>query len=250
MLKEERQQLILQKLHQDGKVLALELSQDLNVSEDTIRRDLRDLAEMGQVQRVHGGALLRSPVSPDYSARRNEAVPAKIEIARAALPLLRDGQVIFMDGGTTTLQIAQCLPANLNATIVTNSPPIAVALAEYPEVEVILIGGQLYKKALATVGAVAIEAFRSIRADICLLGICSLHPETGITVFNYEEAQVKKAMIASAAEVVAVAAAEKLNTAAPYIVGPLSDLTHLVTERNTPEEYLKPFHKLGVTIIT
>src|SRR6266700_1564610 len=109
MLKEERQSLILENLRSQGKVLASALSEILNVSEDTIRRDLKELAESGILQRVHGGAMLRLP-NMAYRERREQATTAKIEIARAAIQLIRNGQVIIMDGGTTTLQVVQCLP--------------------------------------------------------------------------------------------------------------------------------------------
>ena len=249
MLTAERRQQIMATLRRDGKVLASELSAALGVSEDTIRRDLRELAEAGLLQRVHGGALPRSPADASYAARQRQAPSAKAAIARAAVQLIRDGQVIILDGGTTTLQVAQQLPIGLRATIVTNSPPIAVALAECPEVEVIVIGGRLYKRSLVAIGAATVEALHMVRADLCMLGVCSLHPEAGISVTELEEAHIKRAMIAGAAEVVALASAEKLGTAATYIVGPLGELTHLVTERAVPEDMLAPYRALGITVI-
>jgi DeoR/GlpR family transcriptional regulator of sugar metabolism len=248
MLKEERQRLILETLHSQGKVLASTLSELLNVSEDTIRRDLKELAESGILQRVHGGAMLRLPAMA-YRERRDQATTAKIEIARAAIQLIRNGQVIIMDGGTTTLQVAQSLPHTLNATIVTNSPPVALVLAELPAVNVIMVGGLLYKRSLVSVGVAAVEGLRSVRADLCFLGICSLHPEVGISVPEREELYTKRAMIASSAEVVALASAEKLYTVAPYVVGPLKDLTHLVTESTVSPEQLAPYAHAGITII-
>jgi DeoR/GlpR family transcriptional regulator of sugar metabolism len=249
MLTAERRQHILATLRRDGKVLASELSAALGVSEDTIRRDLRELAEAGLLQRVHGGALPRSPASASFAARQSQAPAAKEAIARAAAQLLRDGQVIILDGGTTTLQVAQRLPVDLRATVVTNSPPIAVALAEHPQVEVVIVGGRLYKHSLVATGAGAVEALQAIRADICMLGVCSLHPQGGISVPDLEEAYVKRAMIAGAAEVVALASAEKLGTAAPYIVGPIGDLTHIVTECEVPGEALAAYRAQGITII-
>jgi DeoR/GlpR family transcriptional regulator of sugar metabolism len=248
MLKEERQKRILDQLRLEGKVLASELSAGLNVSEDTIRRDLHDLSQMGMIQRVHGGALLRSPAAT-YAVRQEQAAAAKTEIAEAALKLVRNGQVIIMDGGTTTLQVAQRLPTDLHATVITNSPPITVALAEHPHVEVILLGGKLYKNSLVTVGVETVEALHTFRADLCMLGICSLHPEIGISVPELEEAYVKRTMIACSAEVAALASAEKLHTAAPYVVGPLKELTHLVTERSVADEILAPYRDLGITVI-
>lgn len=249
MLTAERQQYILTTLQREGKVVASELSTALDVSEDTIRRDLRKLAEAGLLQRVHGGALPRSPATASYAVRQTQATLAKAAIARAAVQLVQHGQVIILDGGTTTLQVAQHLPADLQATVITNSPPIAMALADHPTVEVIVIGGRLYKTSPATIGALALETVRMTRADLCMLGICSLHPEVGITVPDLEEAYVKRAIIASAGEVVALASAEKLGTAATYTVGPLTELTHLVTEPGVPDELLEPYRNLGITVI-
>jgi DeoR/GlpR family transcriptional regulator of sugar metabolism len=249
MLTAERRRSIMQILQRDGKVLATELSKSLHVSEDTIRRDLRELAAADMLQRVHGGALPSSPTTASFTERQQQAPGAKAAIAQAAIGLIRRNQVIILDGGTTPLQVAQHLPHDLRATIITHSPPIALALAEYPEIEVIVIGGKLYKHELVTVGAATAEAFRNIRADLCFLGINSLHPEVGISTLDLEEAYVKRAMIASAAEVVALTSAEKLGTASPYIIGPLSDLTYLVTERSVPDEVLAPYRALGIGIL-
>jgi DeoR/GlpR family transcriptional regulator of sugar metabolism len=249
MLTAERRQYILETLRRDGKIHATELSATLNVSEDTIRRDLRELAEAGLLQRVHGGALPSSPAAASYAARQHQAPTAKAAIAQAAAQLVRHGQVILLDGGTTTLLVAQRLPLNLRATVITNSPPIAVALAEHPQVEVIVVGGRLYKSSLVAIGAATVEALHAIRADICMLGVCSLHPEVGISVPDLEESHVKRAMIAGAAEVVALASSEKLGTAAPYVVGPLGELTHLVTERAVADEALAAYRAEGISVI-
>jgi len=249
MLTAERRRSIMQALQRDGQVLASELSKTLHVSEDTIRRDLRELAASGRLQRVHGGALPRSPAIASFTERQQQAAGAKEAIAQAAIQFIRQDQVIILDGGTTPLQVAQHLRPDLRATMITHSPPIALALAEYESIEVILIGGKLNKRNLVTVGAAAVEAFRDIRADLCFLGVSSLHPEVGITTRDLEEVYVKRAMIASAAEVVALASAEKLGTASPYVVGPLSDLTHLITERSVPNETLAPYKEAGITIV-
>ncbi|GAC1342801.1 MAG: DeoR/GlpR family DNA-binding transcription regulator [Ktedonobacteraceae bacterium] len=249
MLTAERRRSIVQTLQREGKVLASELSEALNVSEDTIRRDLRELAASGVLQRVHGGALPLTSATASFTVRQQQAPGAKAAIARAAVRLIRQDQVIIMDGGTTPLQVAQHLPHDLRATVITHSPPVALALAEHPLIEVIVIGGKLYKHEIVTTGAATVEAFRNIRADLCFLGIGSLHPEVGISTFDLDEAYVKRAMIASSAEVVALTSAEKLGMAAPYIVGPLSDLTHLVTEYSVPNELLEPYRAAGIAIV-
>jgi DeoR/GlpR family transcriptional regulator of sugar metabolism len=249
MLTEERRQLILERLSRDGKVVAAELSASLAVSPDTVRRDLQELAEAGLLRRVHGGALPPAVGARPYAVRSGQAPVAKAAIARATARLLHDGQVILLDAGTTTLEVARHLPAELRATVITNSPPIAVALAEHPTVAVTVLGGTLEKDARALVGAATIEALRSLRADVLVLGICSLHPEVGITVNDLEESYVKRAMIANAAEVVAVSSADKLGSAAPYVVAPIEELTHLVTERESGAERLDAYRHLGVDVV-
>jgi DeoR/GlpR family transcriptional regulator of sugar metabolism len=249
MLTEERRQLILERLRSDGKVVAAELSSSLAVSPDTVRRDLRELAEAGLVRRVHGGALPPAVGARPYAVRRKQAPEAKAAIARATADLLRPGQVILFDAGTTTLEVARHLPPELEATVITNSPPVAVALAEHASVEVNVLGGMLMKDGHALVGAATIEALRSVRADVLVFGLCSLHPEIGITVMDLQESYVKRAMIANAAEVVAVSSADKLGSAASYVVAPLDELTYLVTERSVPEDQLAQYRGLGIEVV-
>jgi DeoR/GlpR family transcriptional regulator of sugar metabolism len=249
MLTAERRQFILELLQREKKVLSSDLSAVLKVSEDTIRRDLRELSELGLLQRVHGGALLTSPAIASYADRQKQAPKEKEAIARTAAKLVRPGQVVILDGGTTTLQVARHLPSDLHATIVTNSPPIAIALADHPHIEVVMLGGQLYKKALVNVGAATVEALRMIRADLCLLGVCSLHPDIGISVTNLNEAHVKRAMIARAAEVVGLVTAAKLDTAASYVVESIQALTYLVTAPTVTNEMLTAYKSLGLTVI-
>ena len=249
VLTEERRQLILERLRRDGKVVATELSDALDVSPDTVRRDLRELADAKLLRRVHGGALPPVVGARPYVERLEQAPAAKAAIGLATSRLLRPGQVILLDAGTTTLEVARHLPHDLEATIVTNSPPVAAVLADHPTVEVTVVGGTLAKHAQALVGAATVEALRSVRADVLVLGVCSLHPEIGITVLDIEEAHVKRAMIANAAEVVAVSAADKLGSAGPYVIAPLEELTYVVTEREAPGEQLDGFRAAGVEVV-
>lgn len=248
-LTEERRERILAMLRRDGRVLAVDLSRTLGVSDDTIRRDLDALAEMGLLQRVHGGALRRALLNEDYTARQADEAVAKRAIAQAMAALIGPGQIVILDGGTTSLAIAKHLPKNLEATVITTSPPVAMALAAYPGIEVITIGGRLYRYAMVAVGASTVAELREIRADLCILGVLALHPEVGISVIDREEAAVKRAMMEGAADVIAPATANKLGTVAPFVVGPTSALTHLVTETGVSEEALAPYRALGLTII-
>jgi DeoR/GlpR family transcriptional regulator of sugar metabolism len=249
MLTEERRQLILDRLRAEGTVSAADLSASLGVSPDTVRRDLRELSAAGSLRRVHGGALPATVGARPYAVRREQAPAAKAAIAEATVRLFRNDQVIVLDAGTTTLEVARHLPADLEATVITNSPPIAVALAEHPNVEVSVLGGMLDKNAYALVGAATVETLRSIRADVLVLGVCSLHPEVGITVLELEEAHVKRAMIANAADVVAVASAEKIGSAAPYVVAPIEELTYLVTEESVDPDQIESYTALGIEVV-
>ncbi|MBL8119026.1 MAG: DeoR/GlpR transcriptional regulator [Anaerolineae bacterium] len=249
MLKEERQQHILATLKEQGKVVAAEISLALDVSEDTIRRDLNELAEAGLLRRVHGGAVARAATEAAYTARSQQQPDAKSAIARAAVSLLRDGQLILLDCGTSATQLARHIPLDLRATIVTINPLALVALAEHPHLELIMLGGALHKETMAIVGVEAAAALSRLRADICFLGVNGLHPEAGITDFSYEEAHLKRIMIENAAEVVALASGDKLGAVAPFVLGPSTALTHLVTTTDVADELLTPYHQQGITIL-
>src|SRR2546422_128749 len=223
-LKEERHQYILELLGSEGRVLAADLSSRYRVSEDTIRRDLRELASSGKIQRVHGGALPRRAEAVPFVSRQQIDMESKIGIARAAADMIRDGQVVLIDGGTTNLRIASYLSRERSATIVTNSPPLALALADHPKLSVLMLGGTFLKEARVTTGIETIRLVESIRADLCFLGMCSLHPEVGITVGDREEAYVKQAMIGASTEVVGLISLGKMGTSLPYLVGPASRL--------------------------
>jgi DeoR/GlpR family transcriptional regulator of sugar metabolism len=186
---------------------------------------------------------------PRYDIRRTVSSPARTAIAKAAAKLARNGQVIFMDSGTTMLEVARYLPERLTATVVTTSPPVAVALADHPSVSVIMVGGRLDKTSMIASGAETVQALSRIRADLCFLGVCSLHPVIGVSEENYDESLVKRAMITHSAEVAALASAEKLGNAQPFVVAPIKDLTYLVTDMAAPEETLAAFRAAGITIL-
>ena len=228
-----------------------ELGERFGVSEVTVRADLDALAALGEVRRVHGGAMLISNPRAErsFEDQRTSHAEEKAAIARAAAALVRDGDLILLDGGTTTLQVARHLDPELRATAVTNSPPIAVALAEHPRLRVCVVGGELDRDMLVTVGASAVAAIRELRADICFLGVCALHPELGITTTDLEERHVKRAMMDASAQVVALAGPGKLGSAAPFVVGSLDDLTHLVAEGSAPPDVLAAARERGVEVV-
>lgn len=250
MLTDERRALILDRLRTQGRVLSADLTAELDVSADTIRRDLRELDEGGLLRRVHGGALPRQGDNQPFAQRARRAPAAKASIARRAAAHVRDGQVIVLDGGTTTLELARGLRADLHASVITTSPPIATELAGHPGIQVTVVGGTLRPSALVTVGAATVAALQAIRADVVFLGICGLHPEIGVTTDDLEERHVKAAMIAGAGEVVALADHDTLGTAMSFVVAPLAAVTHLVTDAPGDAAALAPYEALGIEVLS
>ena len=248
MLTTRRKQHILNLLKRDGQIIAKDLSQELELSEDTIRRDLRELASEGLLQRVHGGALPASPAIADFTAPESIATSAKTAIGRAAANMIQAKSVVFVDGGTTAVQLVRHLVPDLEATIVTHSPTIALELVQHPGIEVILIGGKLFKHSVVAIGAVAIEAISRIRADLYFMGATGIHAEVGLSTGDLEEAHVKRALIASAAETIVLASSEKLNAASKYLIAPINQISGLITEKSVPSAVLAPFRKMGLSI--
>jgi DeoR/GlpR family transcriptional regulator of sugar metabolism len=249
MLTRQRKEYILKVLKETGQVVAKSMSEELGLSEDTIRRDLRELASEGRLQRVHGGALPSSPAVVDVAGRQLLATDAKAAIGRAAVKLVRPGQVVILDGGTTTLQLAQHLPLELHATVVTHSPTIAVALVDHPHIEVVLIGGRLFKHSVVTVGAAAAEAIARIRADVYFMGVTGIHPQAGLSTGDLEESHIKRALIASAAETYVLISAEKLNAASPYVIASLGEIDGMIVEPGIKAAALKSYQRAGLTIV-
>jgi DeoR/GlpR family transcriptional regulator of sugar metabolism len=248
MLTTHRKQQILSLLNRNGQVVAKEVSQSMGVSEDTIRRDLREMAQDGLLQRVHGGALPASPAIADFRGRESITAEGKVAIGRAAAKMIRAGQVVILDGGTTARQVARHIPPDLNATIVTHSPTIALELVDHPNTEVILIGGRMFKHSVVAVGATAIEAISLIHADTYFMGVTGVHPKTGLTTGDFEEAAVKRALSHAAAETIVLASSEKLNAASPYAVISLAEISGIITEREANAALTRPYEKLKIPV--
>jgi DeoR/GlpR family transcriptional regulator of sugar metabolism len=249
MLTRERKSHIQMILARDGRVIAKELSEKLGLSEDTIRRDLRELAGEGLLQRVHGGALPVSPALASFADRQNLALEGKAAIGRAAARLVRTGQVLFVDGGTTAIQFVRQLAPDLQATLVTHSPSIAVELARHPLIEVELIGGRLFKHSIVAMGATAAEAIARFRADIYFMGVTGVHSEVGLTTGDAEEAAIKRLFNRHAAETVVLASREKIGTASPFLVVPLCEIDVLVVEKGSLVEQIETLRRDGITIV-
>jgi DeoR/GlpR family transcriptional regulator of sugar metabolism len=249
VLSAERRQLILETLGSDGKVVAAELSAALGVSHDTVRRDLQELAAAGLLRRVHGGALPPNLTPLGYVERERQAPAAKRALAKAAARLFRHEAVVVLAGGTSVVELAREVPHELRATVFTTSAPIAIELATRPHLDLHLIGGRFEKAALEAMGADAVDALCALQPDLCFFSIWAIHPEVGVSVGHVDDVPMLRAMIAGAAEVVAIATADKLGTAAPFVVAPVEELTQLVTERSAADALVAPYERAGVTVL-
>ena len=248
MLKRERQSFILRQVNIHNKVLSSDLSIEMKVSEDTIRRDLNELSDDGKILKVHGGALSKSfhlSISPGnvYS------LDSKKIIAQKAISLIKDGMFVLTTGGTTIIELAKALPAELSATFITGSIPAAHEYTHHPNIELIFIGDKVSKVSQITVGGEAISKIRQIKADLCILGTNALNTLNGLTDNDWDVVQVKKAMIESSDKVVSLSISEKLNTSQRIKVCDLKEIDILITELQPSHEMLVEYKKTGLEIL-
>ncbi|GEP97967.1 DeoR/GlpR family DNA-binding transcription regulator [Chitinophaga cymbidii] len=248
MLKEERLDYILKKLRTDQKVLQTELSNDLQVSEDTVRRDLESLAQNGLLIKVRGGAIPHSPNPYSFKERIVFHEDDKKVIARKALSLLENGQTIILDGGTSTLSLAKLFPQHLQLRVITNSVPIVVQLMDHPGVEVIFAGGKIVKDSQTVIGMDTIRMFQKVRADIGFLGVCSLHTAVGVTGPDIEETEVKSTIVEASSRVVALATSDKMGTAEHFKICGITDIDTIVTDQPEDELFI-PYRQMGLQVL-
>jgi len=249
MLKRERQAFIVHQVNLHNKVLSASLSSEINVSEDTIRRDLQELSESGKLIKVYGGALSRSFNDISYSSSPVYARTDKQRIARKAVSLISDGMFVLTGGGTTILELARSLPSELLATFISGSIPAILEYMQHPNIDVIVIGDKLSKSSKITVGADAISRIRSLKPDLCILGVNAIDLHNGITDNDWDVAQLKKAMIDASKKLVCLNISEKVNTVQAIPVCSLSDIDVMITELEPDAPLLKPYADAGITIL-
>ncbi|AIZ42020.1 MULTISPECIES: DeoR/GlpR family DNA-binding transcription regulator [Cellulophaga] len=248
MKKKERQKQIVHKVMLHRKVTSLGLSEDLDVSEDTIRRDLNELDTKGMLTKVHGGAVSTIQRLYHYNEDAVFNKDKKKSIALKAVPLLEDGMVIIMSGGTTNLMFARVIPKHLKATIYTYSIQIAMQLTEHPNIEIILIGGRIQKKSMVTLGIDVYKVLANIHADICFVGASGITLNQGITDEDYEIAQIKQQMTHSSDKVVSLITSNKLNVRHNYSVCPINEINVIITDLENNNVDVTDYLKAGVQI--
>jgi len=249
MLAAERRDYLLERLARDGKLVARDLAEELGLSEDSVRRDLRELSAAGLVQRVYGGALPVSPAVGDLTVRGGLSIAAKERIARVAVDLVRPGCTVILDGGTTTLAVCAALPLTLEATVVTHSPTIASALLAHTGIDVVLIGGRLFRHSGVAMGAAAAEFAQGISADLFLLGVTGVHVDAGLTTGDADEAAMKRLLAGRAGETWVLASSEKVGAASPFRVVPLPSIAGVITDAEAGSPAIAALVERGVTVL-
>lgn len=244
----ERQDLIRARLDRSGRVIAAELAQELGVSEDTIRRDLREMAAAGLCRRVYGGALRMAHASTTMNERMGIASQRKAALAGAASGLIPAGATVFLDAGSTNVALARALPAGAGLTVATNGPAIAAALLER-DIATIQLGGLIDARSGAAIGAKAMRDAEALRPDVLVLGVCGIDPEAGVTADTFEEAEFKRFVASRSRTVVVIVTNDKLFTAAPYSVIPLSRVASAVIEADAGATEAAVLAATGIDIL-
>lgn len=244
----ERQAIILAQLNANGRVSAQDLAQTFGVSEDTVRRDLREMAARGECERVYGGALKPDhPVVP-LKVRIGRTPDRKALLGQAAAALLLEDTVVFIDAGSTNLAIARHIPANLRLTVVTNTPVIAAELAERPGIELVLVGGRVHPVVGAAIDATALRQLEQVRPDLCILGACGITLENGLAADIYEDAVFKRIVCAASASTMAAITTEKLGHRSAFQVLDPARPISLVLEHGADSNFVDVLVNRGLDI--
>jgi len=250
---EERQQAIARLVNQRGRMSVNQLAREYDVTTETVRRDLSTLERMGLVRRVHGGVVPPASLSLIEAGlrERDQVNPeSKERIARAALEQLpSSGGTILLDAGTTTSRFAGLLPPDHELTVVTHGVPIAARLAGQRQIDLRLLPGRVRRTTQAAVGADTITALSQLRVDVAFLGTNGVTAEHGLTTPDPDEAAVKRALIASARRVVALADASKFGVETAVRFAAVGEIDVLVTDSDVSSADRRALTKAGVEVV-
>jgi len=255
MIQTERWQSILKLLEEQNSVTVSQLCEMLGVSDMTIRRDLRDMDSEGLLRRVHGGAvkITRHSYEPPFALRQNDMREAKQQIGRRAAQLIKDGDSIALDVGTTTLEVACSLQGRRNLTVITASLPIAYEISNRysleQDIRLIVTGGVVRRHEHSMIGYFAERFYEGMHVDKAFIGVGGLTLSHGLTEFNLEDVAVKRAMLANTDQVIVVADGSKFNRRAFTSFAPLSEIDVIVTDRTADPATIGPLQEMGIEVL-
>lgn len=247
-LSTERQQEIHFMLQRHGHLAVSQLAEHFGVSEMTIRRDLKVLSSMGVITREYGGATYPPSAQPEriFFNRLGEAEREKTAIGRYAATLIKPGESVILDSGTTTFAVAQAITQK--CTVITNSLPIATLLTDQKEVSVLVTGGEVRESTYALVGPMAQSSLQSFNVDKLFLGVTGFSLNRGLTTTNLLESEVKQAMIRASKEIILVAHSQKFEKIHYHTFADWDQIHALVTDSGIPENFKFELEKRGVKV--
>ena len=245
-----RRECIKDMLNSAGFVNVQELVNRFQVSSETIRRDLEYLEKEGVLKRIHGGAVSVRPHANEsaYHTRQQEHTSEKQAIARAAAELVCDGDTVLIAPGTTALEVAGCLKSRKGLTVITNSLPVTMELANCPNINLFCLGGHVRGDDFSTAGITAVENLGIFNVAKLIIGIGGITPERGLTDYRMDESALLRTFIEKADCVIGIADHSKFGVVSVYNICPADKLSHLITDSGTPVELCKPFREMGVQV--
>ena len=244
-----RRDIIAERLGGGQSVVAATLALEFDVSEDAIRRDLRALAAEGLCRRVYGGALPAARPAQPIAARINSDLKRKRQLARVAAQLVRPGELVFLDCGSTNLAMVDFIPKDVGVTIATNSVDISAAVAKRGGMALIVVGGVVDMAIGGAVDATAVAVVREMNFDLAFVGGCAISSRFGIAANDHADASFKKIVIKQSRRCALLALTEKFAEEAPYWVGGPSDVDHLIVEANISDEQARELESEGYNLI-
>lgn len=247
----ERQKLILERIRGNGRVSALALAREFDLSTETIRRDLVALESAGALRRVHGGAVARHVILDEtpMAQRRQTDPEQKARIADAALAELPQAGVVFLESASTSIFLAERLPVGRDLTVVTNGIPIANLLGHREDLSVLMIGGRIRARSMATMDDWALSSLDLLQADVAFLGTLAFSPERGLMTSDTADAAIKRRVLQVARRNVLLAEASKCGDVAMCRYGEFADLDLLITDDRLDDESTDAIRDQGVDIV-
>ena len=249
MLKEERHQVILNEVDLHNRILLTDIAEQLEVSIDTIRRDVKELDATNKLRKVHGGAISLGYTHTTTRSTNIYALNEKIVISEKAITLLKDGAVIFIDGGTTCLEMARLIPPKIRLTCFTLSLPVALQLVSMPNIDLIFIGGRIARDSMISNGSYTIQRLSEITFDYGFIGtgyVDSLH---GLTEFDWDIVQLKKAIIQASKKTVLLCISEKLNSQHRFKTCDINAINTMITELAPENNLLNLFRNQDIRLL-
>ena len=247
----DRQLQIRQLLERQQRISIADICSTFDISEATARRDLETLANQGKLQRVHGGAIVIAQAPPEQPIlqRQNEQTEDKLRIGQAAAALVQAGETVFLGSGTTVLEAARALRGRSDLTVITNSLPVVNALAGAGEITVICLGGMLRTSEFSFIGHITEQALTEVRADKVFIGTRAISLEHGLTHEYLPETMTDRAILKAGTEIIVLADHTKFGRAATVLLAPLESIHTLVTDKQTPQDFLQAVQSRGLRVV-